>query len=88
MAKGDGHSFYVVDNGQIRNFMVGEEDEETAKLILQSQFPHINFLDFVAKELVGGEVIKMLGLTGGKGCEWIMGDTNAPAQPRGDAIGK
>jgi hypothetical protein len=86
MIEGGGWSFYVNDRGRFRNFMIGEENEETAKLILQSQFPHINFLNFETKERVRADVIKMLGLTDGKGCEWSMGDPKESMRPRGVAM--
>jgi hypothetical protein len=83
MDTGDGWSFYINDGGKIRNFMIGEQDQTKAQLILQAQFPHINFLDFVSKERIKAELVDMLGLTGGKGVEWAMLEPREPMKSRG-----
>jgi hypothetical protein len=66
--------FFIEHNGRLRHFMVGAEDEETAKLAVQQLDPTVNFLNFVSKMRAEARLINMLGLTGGKVMEWLPGN--------------
>jgi hypothetical protein len=70
MAK-EGWEFYCDDNGRTRRFMVGEENEETAKRAVQTFAPELTDLNFVSKSRVSWHLIEQLGLIG-KGAEWNL----------------
>jgi hypothetical protein len=77
-----GWIFWVENDGRIRNFIVGEENEDAAKLAIQREHLDINFLNFISKQRAPAELIKFLKLTGGKVMEWVPahpGDTISPS---------
>jgi hypothetical protein len=71
-----GWIFWVDHNGTIRNFTVGVENEDAAKLAIQGRYPDVTFLNFVSKQLAPWHLIEFLGLAEGKAMEWV------PANPR------
>ena len=87
MSDKPGWIFYIDQNGRVRNFTVGEEDEEAAKLLIQEQFPDLNFLNFVSKQRAPAELIKKLGLTGGGSMEWVAANPKDDIKPQGTDIG-
>jgi hypothetical protein len=82
-----GWIFYIEQNGRVRNFTVGEENEDAAKLAIQAQFPDVNFLNFISKQRADADLIEKLGLTGGKGMEWTAGNPRDAIKPQGVDIG-
>jgi hypothetical protein len=67
MPDGDGWHFYVQQaDGQIRNFTVGIDDQDAAQLAIQGHVPNVNMLNFVSKMRANSDLIKKLGLDGGK----------------------
>jgi hypothetical protein len=83
MSDRPGWIFYIEQNGRVRNFTVGEENEDAAKLIIQREYPDVNFLDFVSKQRAPADLIKKLGLTGGKGMEWTAVNPRDAITPQG-----
>jgi hypothetical protein len=82
-----GWMFWIEHSGRVRYFTVGVENEDAAKLTIQTQFPDVNFLNFISKQRAPADLIKMLGLTGGKGMEWAAGNPRDAITPQGVDIG-
>lgn len=82
----NGWIFYTRHGDGYRNFTVGEDNEDTAKLAVQTQFPDINFLNFATKQRADTELIKLLGLEGGKIMEWRSVERKDKIEPRGTDI--
>lgn len=82
-----GWIFWVDDNGTIRNFTVGKENEDAAKLQVQNTY-NLNFLNFVSKQLAPWDLIEKLGLADGRAMEWVTADPNETIRPSGSDIGK
>ena len=82
----NGWIFYSGEPGNYRHFTVGVEDEETAKLAVQTEHPDINILNFVGKYRADADLIKFLGLEGGKVMEWKPTEPGQEIAPRGSDI--
>jgi hypothetical protein len=82
----NGWIFYTREGDEYRNFTVGEDNEDAAKLAVQTQFPNINFLDFVTKQRADANLINFLGLEGGKIMEWRSVERKDKVEPRGTDI--
>lgn len=79
-----GWEFWINDNGRIREFIVGHENEELAKLIIQTRYPKLTFLNFVSKQRIPWAVIEMLKLDGGTGTEFAaVGEPGNTLTPQG-----
>jgi hypothetical protein len=78
-----GWIFYFRDGDGYRNFTVGVENEDAAKLAIQTEFPHVKFLNFVTKQRAPADLIEILKLSGGKIMEWVSADPKQPLQPQG-----
>ncbi len=88
MSDQPGWIFYFEHEGRIRNFIVGEENEDAAKLAIQRDHPGITFLSFVSHQRAPAELIRFLGLAGGKTMEWVPASPGELLSPRGSDIGK
>jgi hypothetical protein len=71
-----GWQFWYNDNGRIRQFMVGHENEETAKRAIQTHDPNLTDLNCVTSSRVSWDLIALLGLVG-TGIEWNPVDKNS-----------
>jgi hypothetical protein len=78
-----GWAFWVNNEGRFRSFTVGAENEDAAKLAIQTEHPSINFLNFESKELVGADIINFLTIGGGKLIEWVPVEKGDTLTPRG-----
>jgi hypothetical protein len=67
----EGWRFWCDHDGRIRDFVVGHQDEETARRAVQTYDPTVTDLDFVSKERVPWSLIRMFGLAGGGAREWF-----------------
>jgi hypothetical protein len=66
-----GWEFWIDDNGRVRQFIVGDGNEATARTIIQSCDPNLTNLNVVSKRRIRWDLIKWLGLDGGNGMEFV-----------------
>ena len=83
----EGWQFWCNHNGRIRQFIVGHENEETAKGAIQTYDPTINNLNFVSKSRVSWELIEQLDLNG-RGTEFVPVGPASEFQVGGMDIGR
>jgi hypothetical protein len=82
-----GWQFWCNDNGRIRQFMVGHEDEQTARLAVQTHDPHLTDLNFVSKSRLPWNVVELLNLVG-RGIEWNPVDQSSSFRVGGVEAGR
>jgi hypothetical protein len=87
MSEQPGWIFWIEHDGRVRNFTVGEENEDAAKLAIQRDYPDVTFLNFVSKQRAPAELVKFLRLTGGRTIEWNPANPRDTLSPRGVDIG-
>ncbi len=77
MSDEPGWIFWIAQHdGRIRNFTVGEENEDAAKLAIQTADPSVTFLNFVSKLRAPADLIKKLKLTGP--LQWAVATLRRP----------
>jgi len=72
----EGWLFSCDHDGRIRDFVVGHQNEETARCAVQTSDPTITDLCFVSKKRVPWSLIRMFGLAGGGAWEWNQGESD------------